>query len=374
VAGPLQAREVWEAAAPALDAAMRSADPHGAHNGPLVVRAAIGADGRVHEAALLVDRVARGDGGDPAAAVEAVLAAVRAARFPAASAASVATLPIMFGGPLPWMAKQKERIVAAPAASPAAVAAPVRPAILAPESPRPEPMFKPFAPVIGRAAAPPPEPPARAAHPRAAIGAAVRERFAANPGVRPIPKPTLEAFVVPDFISPGECEGLIALIEAGCVPSGLMDKEFRTSSTCNLNPAELLVARIESRLNALFAMDPHLGETIQGQRYHVGQQFKPHHDFFHEDQPYWPPQEKHGGQRTWTAMAFLNVPEAGGQTMFPKAGLRVTPATGYLLIWNNMDRDGYPNDFSLHQGCPVEAGTKYVLTKWYRERPWSPVV
>jgi len=24
----------------------------------------------------------------------------------------------------------------------------------------------------------------------------------------------------------------------------------------------------------------------------------------------------------------------------------------------------------LHQGMPVEQGVKYVLTKWYRERPW----
>jgi len=33
--------------------------------------------------------------------------------------------------------------------------------------------------------------------------------------------------------------------------------------------------------------------------------------------------------------------------------------------------NGELNDFSLHQGMPVEAGVKYVLTKWYRERPWS---
>jgi prolyl 4-hydroxylase len=279
----------------------------------------------------------------------------------------------MFGGPLPWMKKAQPGIVA----SRVTAASSVRPAILAAESPRPEPMFKPFAPAGARPVVRP-EAPARPPHPRASIGASVRERFAADPSVRPIPKPMLEALVVPDFISPKECQGLIALIDAGCVPSGLMaptpDPEFRTSSTCNLNPADILVAQIESRLNRLFGIDPHHGETIQGQRYAVGQQFKPHHDFFHEDQPYWPPQEKHGGQRTWTAMAFLNLPEAGGQTMFPKAGLRITPAIGYLLIWNNMDREGYPNDFSLHQGCPVEAGTKYVLTKWYRERPWSPVV
>ena len=30
-----------------------------------------------------------------------------------------------------------------------------------------------------------------------------------------------------------------------------------------------------------------------------------------------------------------------------------------------------PITYSLHTGCPVEGGIKYVITKWYRERPWG---
>jgi prolyl 4-hydroxylase len=69
-------------------------------------------------------------------------------------------------------------------------------------------------------------------------------------------------------------------------------------------------------------MEPAFGETLQGQRYAVGQQFKPHHDFFYTDQPYWPAQVASGGQRTWTAMAFLNDVEAGGHTFFERAGVK----------------------------------------------------
>ena len=43
---------------------------------------------------------------------------------------------------------------------------------------------------------------------------------------------------------------------------------------------------------------------------------------------------------------------------------------GHLLIWNNLDGDGRGNTFSLHQGMPVTAGVKYIITKWNRERPW----
>jgi prolyl 4-hydroxylase len=82
--------------------------------------------------------------------------------------------------------------------------------------------------------------------------------------------------------------------------------------------------------------------------------------------------EAAGGQRTWTVMMFLNDVEAGGHTYFPNANVKITPRQGNLLAWNNLDKNGDPNPFSLHQGMPVEAGVKYIITKWYRERPWTP--
>jgi prolyl 4-hydroxylase len=35
-----------------------------------------------------------------------------------------------------------------------------------------------------------------------------------------------------------------------------------------------------------------------------------------------------------------------------------------------MALDGSPNGWVLHSGQPVEKGTKYIVTKWYRERPF----
>jgi prolyl 4-hydroxylase len=50
--------------------------------------------------------------------------------------------------------------------------------------------------------------------------------------------------------------------------------------------------------------------------------------------------------------------------------VKIAPKRGNLLAWNNLDPLGEPNEQSLHQGLPVEAGLKYIITKWYRERPW----
>ena len=210
---------------------------------------------------------------------------------------------------------------------------------------------------------------------RAEIGAIVGARLDADPRAMRIPSAQLDIFVVRDFLTARENEALIRLIDAERIPSQLLapssDPDFRTSESCNLDPKAPIVRQVEAKIGELTGIDPVLGETIQGQRYAVGQQFKPHHDFFYDDQAYWERMRESGGQRTWTAMAFLNVPEEGGQTNFPAAGVKVTPRAGNLLIWNNMDSAGEPNPYSLHQGSPVLAGTKFVITKWHRERPWK---
>ena len=207
------------------------------------------------------------------------------------------------------------------------------------------------------------------------IGTEVRERLLATPAALKIPSNDLDIFIVREFLNEAECGKLIEMIDASRIPSQLLaptaDPEFRTSESCNLDPTNAFVRSIEAKITALLGIDPFHAETMQGQRYAVGQQFKAHHDYFHYDQPYWQEMKKSGGQRTWTAMIFLNEPESGGETAFPEAALKVAPRAGNLLAWNNMDRLGQPNPYSLHQGMPVTGGVKYIITKWHREGVWG---
>ena len=201
----------------------------------------------------------------------------------------------------------------------------------------------------------------------------VADRILVDPRAQRLPVEGAELFLVERFVSKADCARLIARIDARCEPSPLFapDPGFRTSQTCFLDPSDPTVQGIEMRLARLTGIDPAHGEPVQGQRYGPSEQFKPHYDFFFTDQPYWPEQERRGGQRTWTAMAFLNEVEEGGETDFPTIGVRVAPRAGNLLAWNNLDAEVAPNMRLLHQGMPVIAGTKYVITKWYRERPWT---
>ena len=70
-------------------------------------------------------------------------------------------------------------------------------------------------------------------------------------------------------------------------------------------------------------------------------------------------------------MVFLNEVEQGGETHFTDIGIQIEPKTGVLLIWNNALPDGSPNESTIHAGTPVLKGTKYIITKWYRTRPWK---
>lgn len=205
-------------------------------------------------------------------------------------------------------------------------------------------------------------------------GAAVRKRLEADPGIYKLPTDNAEIFAVGDFFSAAECARLIAMIDTVARPSQLHDvayvEKFRTSYSGNFDPWDPFVMSVSRRIDDLLGVAPECGETIQGQRYLPGQEFKPHCDWFYPDQPYWPQERERGGQRSWTAMAFLNQVEEGGQTHFVNVGVSIEPKPGVLLVWNNARFDGTPNDDTLHAGTPVIRGVKYVLTKWYRTRPF----
>jgi prolyl 4-hydroxylase len=199
--------------------------------------------------------------------------------------------------------------------------------------------------------------------------------LAAHPRVQRAPFAGLELFQVKRFIPATLCAELIALIDADRQPSTIADSNgdayFRTSETCHLDPGHPAVIDLEERLFALGRINPAFGEPVQGQRYDMGQEFKPHTDFFDPQGVDWERFCGVAGQRTWTFMVYLNEVAAGGGTRFVEVKKTVHPETGKLLAWNNRLPDGSPNSATLHQGMKVRKGVKYVITKWYRERPWG---
>ena len=206
------------------------------------------------------------------------------------------------------------------------------------------------------------------------VGETVRKRLTGN-NVYKLPTDKAEIFAVGDFLTPSECQRAMRMIDTVARPSSLYDQDyssgFRTSYSGDLDSYDPLIKAISRRIDDLLGINGICGETIQGQRYFPGQEFKAHNDWFYTDQDYWKGERKRGGQRSWTAMAFLNKVEKGGETHFLEVGAKIEPKPGVLLVWNNALPDGSPNENTLHAGTPVIEGVKYVLTKWYRTRRWK---
>lgn len=206
-------------------------------------------------------------------------------------------------------------------------------------------------------------------------GAAVVARLGSLSGVQRVPSPKLTLFLKRGFLDAETCAGLMALIDANRRPSTISDSNgdaaFRTSETCDLNFADPLVHRVESAIATATGIDPMFGEPLQGQRYTEGQEFKAHTDYFEPNGVDFHRYCSVAGNRTWTVMVYLNEPEAGGATRFKAIDKTVQPETGKLVAWNNRRPDQSLNPATIHHGMKVRAGVKYVITKWFRERPWG---
>lgn len=190
-----------------------------------------------------------------------------------------------------------------------------------------------------------------------------------------VPNAKLEMFILREFLSADHCAALIERVEAQRRPSTIADHNgddtFRTSETCDLDHSDPAVARLSDLLAALSGIDPAHGEPLQGQRYDVGQQFKAHTDYFEPDGADFARYCSVAGQRSWTFMIYLNDVPAGGATRFKAIDKIVQPEQGKLLAWNNRCPDGSVNPATLHHGMKVRQGRKYIITRWYRERPWA---
>ncbi len=196
-------------------------------------------------------------------------------------------------------------------------------------------------------------------------------RFSAF-GVEELCNDKAEAYYWPDFLGPDECAAVVAAFDYGTAPSTVLGdsygETFRTSRTAHFpSDGDPVVAAVNDKICFALGIGRAFGEPIQGQSYEPGQYFKAHTDYF--DAGHWDAALRVQGQRTWTFMIYLNDTPAGGETVFPRLGLSIAPKRGAGLFWNNLNAEGAPNPFTLHEATPVEEGEKYVITKWFRERP-----
>ncbi|WP_338452134.1 2OG-Fe(II) oxygenase [Niallia oryzisoli] len=176
-----------------------------------------------------------------------------------------------------------------------------------------------------------------------------------------------------NLLSEQECDELIALSKDRLRRSKVIDSETgkektvpgRTSEGTEFMVLEnRLIARIEKRIAELIDYPVEYSESLQVLHYNHGEEYKPHFDFFQENKV----DASKGGQRIATLLIYLNDVEAGGETVFPKLGLSVSPKKGAAIYFHYGNSKGQTDRLSLHSSTPVVMGDKWVATKWIRQK------
>lgn len=214
-------------------------------------------------------------------------------------------------------------------------------------------------------------------------------RLPAGPVIRTLDRDILVALrvarpalaVLHSVLSPDECAAFMAAARGRLRPSTVVDPAtghdvvaaHRSSEGMFFAPGETpFVARIEQRLAQLMNAPLAHGEGLQLLHYRPGAGSEPHYDFLSPTNEANVASLARSGQRVASLVMYLNDVERGGETVFPELGLAVVPRTGHAVHFENANRSGQVDLRSVHAAAPVEAGEKWVLTKWVRERAFVP--
>ncbi|NXA01694.1 P4HA3 hydroxylase, partial [Nesospiza acunhae] len=177
-----------------------------------------------------------------------------------------------------------------------------------------------------------------------------------------------------DFITDAEAETIKGLagpwLQRSVVASGEKQQkaEYRISKSAWLkDTADPVVRALERRMAALTGLDlrPPYAEHLQVVNYGLGGHYEPHFD--HATSMKSPLYRMKSGNRIATIMIYLSAVEAGGSTAFIYANFSVPVVKNAALFWWNLRRNGNGDGDTLHAGCPVLAGDKWVANKWIHE-------
>ena len=200
---------------------------------------------------------------------------------------------------------------------------------------------------------------------------------------------------LPGFADPAHASALADATEPKLSPSTLAlrpgekaeDKAgIRTSDGVFVSAAEDpsgFLAAVEKKVEALTGIPKSHGEAFNVLRYKPGGRYETHYDYF-ADSEYGP----QASQRVATLIVYLKTPppDSGGETCFPLAEaegeelaagvrdyracsgrLRVPPTRpGDAVLFYNLHPNSTTDRRSMHGGCEVLAGSKWVATKWIR--------
>lgn len=145
---------------------------------------------------------------------------------------------------------------------------------------------------------------------------------------------------------------------------------YRTSETCFIDNNKKIYNVIKKKIKKKFNITSEI-EILQLTRYHSGEYYREHHDYFNPANDYENKTIKTNGQRMKTIFVYLIEPDEGGETEFPLLKKKFKLNKGDALAWTNCFKKG--NNYilreeSLHAGRVVNKGLKIGMNIWILDK------
>ncbi|KAM5180539.1 prolyl 4-hydroxylase subunit alpha-3 [Mantella aurantiaca] len=177
-----------------------------------------------------------------------------------------------------------------------------------------------------------------------------------------------------DFVNNYEAEKIKAFaspwLHRSVVASGekQAEAEYRISKSAWLKETvDPIIRNIDVRIAAATGLNvrPPYAEYLQVVNYGIGGHYEPHFD--HATSRKSPLYRTNTGNRMATFMIYLSPVDVGGSTAFIYANFSTPVIKHAAIFWWNLHRNGEGNEDTLHAGCPVLVGNKWVANKWIHE-------
>ncbi|XP_030080738.1 prolyl 4-hydroxylase subunit alpha-2-like isoform X2 [Drosophila hydei] len=138
-------------------------------------------------------------------------------------------------------------------------------------------------------------------------------------------------------------------------------QKFRTSKGMWINRNHNnLTLRIARRIMDMVDLDLQGSEPFNVMNYGIGGHYNTHYDYYNNSSV--------TDNRMATVLFYMTDVEQGGATVFPVLKQAVSPKRGSALFWYNIKHNGNRDPRTLHGGCPVLVGSKWIFTQWINER------
>jgi prolyl 4-hydroxylase len=190
-------------------------------------------------------------------------------------------------------------------------------------------------------------------------------------------------YTIDNFLSEEECWHIKTLARNKGLKRSTVGAAFDTIDTRTSHGAWLSnqesekIILVSSRVSNLLNIDLQYCTNISVINYQEGAQYKAHYDpadRYTEAAKFKPYREllknPEYSQRTYTVLMYLNDVEEGGETEFPKLGIKIKPEMGKAIVWFNLHPYSKDiNENTLHAGLPVVKGEKWIANMWFYDQP-----